>query len=203
MKKIIGVIFIVYFTHINAQTFYGGVKLGLVGTQISGDMLSGYNKPGPIIGGAVGQYFDKKTALQMELYYIQKGSKNPRTVDTGAVAGYRLRMDYVELPLIYRRYFSDYFAIEGGASGAILFNVYEGDYNGNLANGLNDFHRFDISGKFGFLFQLSKEWNLSLRYSGSLIPVRPHKSGVTYQNNRGQYHDIVGFSVFYFFPLAR
>lgn len=203
MKKIFGIIFIVYLSNVAAQSFYGGVKIGLVGTQISGDNLSGYNKPGPIIGGTVGHYVDKKTALQMELYYIQKGSKNPKIVDTSAVPGYRLRMDYMEMPIIFRRHFTNYFAFEGGASGAILFHVYEGDYNGNWAVGLNGFHRFDVSGKLGFLFHLTERWNLSLRYSGSLLPVRPHSSGATYQNNFGQYHDIVGFSMFYIFPLAK
>ena len=57
------------------QNFQGGPILGFTATQVDGDTYSGYNKAGVIIGGFVNKKFSEKWSSQLEIKYIQKGSK--------------------------------------------------------------------------------------------------------------------------------
>ena len=57
------------------QRFHGGPMTGLVVSQVDGDNLGGYNKPGIRAGGWVNTQISDLTTLQLELQYIQKGSK--------------------------------------------------------------------------------------------------------------------------------
>ena len=76
-----------------AQEFKGGFIGGISTSQLSGDMLGGFNKMGLIIGGFTSRSFSEKISAKLEIVYIQKGSRTPKQ-------DYRHQysLDYINFP---------------------------------------------------------------------------------------------------------
>jgi hypothetical protein len=198
MKRVIFTIFtVLVFSAVSySQDFHGGVLFGVSGTEISGDRLSGPNKAGLYLGGFVNRYFGEKSSLQMELDYIQKGSrKNP---DSTSYDSYLLRLSYIEIPVHYRYDFIERASLEVGLSLGVLINSYE---EVNTIDGQYgpDFEPFDLSFNFGLFYALTKKMKINVRYTNSILAVRPHSNGQTYKWNRGQYNEVLSFILFYQF----
>ncbi len=187
-------IFILFSTVLIGQQFKGGINLGLMGTQVTGDDLAGFNKAGIKAGGFVSMALNDKSSLQMELNFIQKGSrKNPDSLDYST---YLMRTNYVEIPVHYKYYWNKYaITFEGGASIAALV------YSLELRNGVDDmpvaFNRFDYSWEIGIFYQLWERTAINVRYSYSILAMRPHYLGQSTWRNHGQYHETLGISLYY------
>jgi hypothetical protein len=179
---------------VKAQDFNGGVLFGLSATEISGDRLEGPNKAGIYAGAFVNRDITDRSSLQMELNLIQKGSrKNPDTLDNSNF--YLLRLSYAELFLHYKWDFGEIFTLEAGPSLGILINSYEkADYSV-----IEDrpFKKPDLSLNLGLFVDLTQKWRLNVRYSNSILAVRPHSRGQTYRWNRGQYNEVLSFTLHY------
>ncbi len=187
-------VFMFFGTVLFGQQFSGGLIGGLSAAEISGDRLTGPNKAGVYAGGFVNTYISKKSSFQMELNYIQKGSrKNPDTLDNSNF--YLLRINYVELFLHYKWDFAERFTFEAGPSLGILLKSYE-EADGQI---LTDppFKTRDLSGNVGLFFSLTQRWRFNVRYSNSILAVRPHSNGQTYKWNRGQYNEVLSFTLHY------
>ena len=187
-------VFMFFGTMLSGQQFSGGLIGGLSAAEISGDRLTGPNKAGVYAGGFVNTYINKKSSFQMELNYIQKGSrKNPDTLDNSNF--YLLRINYVELFLHYKWDFAERFTFEAGPSLGILLKSYE-EADGQI---LTDppFKTRDLSGNVGLFFSLTQRWRFNVRYSNSILAVRPHSNGQTYKWNRGQYNEVLSFTLHY------
>lgn len=183
-----------------SQEFNGGILGGVSASEISGDRLEGPNKAGIYAGGFVNRYISEKSSIQMELDFIQKGSrKNPDTLDNSNF--YLLRLNYVELFLHYKWDFSNVFTLEAGPSYGILINSYEEADGQVLAE--PPFNSGDLSGNIGLFFTLTDHWRFNLRYSNSILAVRAHSKGQTYQWNRGQYNEVLSFTLHYQFTNRR
>ncbi len=96
-----------------AQVFNAGVIAGISGSQVEGDGYGGYNKLGFIIGGFTNTSFSEKLSSQLEIYYINKGSKKNPQPDKGDVDAFSLNLNYVEVPISIR-YAHKKFIFEGG-----------------------------------------------------------------------------------------
>jgi hypothetical protein len=109
-----------------AQEFNAGVLGGMSTSEISGDFITGPSKVGLYAGIFTNRYISKKSSLELELNYVQKGSrKNPDSTD---VTKYILRLQYVELHLLYK-YDLKKFTFEAGPSlGYLLHSYEEADY---------------------------------------------------------------------------
>jgi hypothetical protein len=176
-----------------AKEFNGGLIGGLSATEISGDRLEGPNKAGIYAGAFVNRYISEKSSLQMELNFIQKGSRmNPDSSNNYSM--YLLRANYTELFLHYRWDFRDVFTLEVGPSLGVLINLYE-EADFQLLD--NPFNLFDLSFNFGLFYHLSERWSFNVRYSNSVLPVRPHSQGQTYKLNKGQYNEVLSFTFHY------
>lgn len=190
-------ILIIATAYVSAQSFKGGVLAGIAATEISGDRLSGPNKAGIYAGAFVNIDLPGKSSLQMEIDFIQKGSRhNP---DTTSPDSYLLRLNYIEIPIHYRYKFHPRMMVESGLSYGILIHKYE-EVNGNEIDIISPAFKFgDLSLNIGFFYALSDHLKFNLRYSNSLLHVRPHGSGATYRLNKGQYNSVLSFVVFYQF----
>src|SRR5438132_3331012 len=91
-------LFIIFFQLLYAQRFHAGVTGGISTTQVAGDQLSGFNKAGVIAGGFVNSSLSEKTSLQMEIIFIQKGSRKPVETDNDNQY-YVMRLSYFEVPV--------------------------------------------------------------------------------------------------------
>lgn len=176
-----------------SQEFNGGLIGGVSASEISGDRLEGPNKAGIYAGGFVNRYFTEKSSAQMELNFVQKGSRlNPDS--TNNFSSYLLRINYVELFTHYKWDFHHLFTLEVGPSLGVLISEYEeADYQ--LLD--NPFNLFDLSFNIGLFYHLNHRWSFNIRYSNSILPVRPHSGGTTYRFNQGQYNEVLSFTFHY------
>jgi hypothetical protein len=192
---IVGLLAIGALVGVQAQEFNAGLKGGLSATQISGDQLSGFDKAGLYAGTFVNLYLWPRACLQMEMSFIQKGSRKNPDPDKNDFTEYRLNLDYIEVPLIYRVDYSDMFSIEAGLALAALLHSREEAYPPLAPT--PPFNKQDLSVLGGGYFHFADRMYINLRYQSSILPVREHRSGATYRLNKGQYNSVVVFSFHY------
>ena len=196
-KLLLATLLIFLATSLFSQRFNGGILAGLSTSEISGDRLEGPNKAGIYAGGFVNTYFTDRSSFQMELDFIQKGSrKNP---DSTSYDSYSLKLNYVELIVHYKWDFGNRFTLEAGPSLGILINSppYE-EADGQVITGRDPpFKSTDLSLNIGLFISLTERWRFNVRYSNSILAVRPHASGQTYKWNQGQYNEVLSFTFYY------
>jgi opacity protein-like surface antigen len=183
----------------NAQSFKGGVVVGLAATQVTGDKLSGYNHPGAQLGVFTELPVGKKSALRMEMYYIQKGSrKNSSEEDPNS---YLQRLNYIEVPVIYQYKPFNKLSFHAGLSFAYLFSATEYEYGDKIEKvPQRAYNTMDFSIQGGGMWSFNDKWKISLNYSYSILPIRdmPTFSNMTYYD-RKQFNDVVLISLFRYF----
>lgn len=193
-------IFITISTQLLSQGFHGGIMAGLVGSQVAGDTYSGYKKAGIFLGGFVNWDFGKRSAVQLELEYFQKGSrKNP---DSTNYDSYLFRANYVELPILYQ-FKIDWFTIEAGPSTGVLFGHYE-EQNEEPINdetGYNKPARFTLQINVGMRFRITPKFGIDFRTNNSLLNIRSMNAPGDVRRfwTYGQFHDALVLSVYYQF----
>ena len=186
-----------------AQGFKGGVTLGLAGSQVAGDTYSGYNKAGIFGGGWVRYDISKHSGLQMELTYFQKGSRhNPDYEKNPADFPYLLRMDYIEIPLLYQ-YKVSRFIIEAGPSMGVAVHYYEESDGLIISNteAANKPKRLTLQFNLGLQFVITEKFSAGIRTNNSLLNVRQENvSGDVWRLfDYGQYHDVLVIAAYYRF----
>jgi len=180
---------------LSAQDFHGGILGGLSTSEISGDRLEGPNKAGFYLGAFVNRYFTHRSSIQMELDFIQKGSReNPDS--SNAYHSYLLRLNYIEIPVHYKYDFIEKGTLEAGLSLGVLIYQDEKVNDYEWGSG-SDFDQFDLSFNIGLYYTIIKNLRINVRYSNSILPVRPHAGGATWRANKGQYNEVLSFVLFY------
>ncbi|MEZ5195295.1 MAG: porin family protein [Bacteroidales bacterium] len=191
------VLFCVFTWSGSAQDFKGGVLGGLAATEVSGDRLEGPHKAGIYAGVFVNRQFTPKSSMQMELDFIQKGSReNPDSAN--AYQSYLLRLNYIEMPVHYRFHFHEKAALEAGLSLGVLLNSYE-EANGSEDVSATAFNSTDLSINIGAFYEFIEHFKINVRYSNSILAIRPHPNDQTYRWNHGQYNEVLSFVIFYEF----
>jgi hypothetical protein len=177
-----------------AQTFQGGFTAGLVASQVSGDQSAGYNKPG-IYGGPYASFqIRERMRFQMEIAYIQKGSRQNPTEDNGYYS-YKSKLNYVEVPLMFRYLYSDELDFELGIAYSVLINSYEELYEVEINE--RPFNTHNSSLIAGIYYKFNDRWCANFRTSNSITPIRKHKSGQTYRLNFGQTNNLLSLGLFF------
>ncbi|MGM0497765.1 MAG: outer membrane beta-barrel protein, partial [Bacteroidota bacterium] len=106
------------------QRFHGGPMAGLVVSQVDGDNLGGYNKPGFRAGGWVNTDISKLTTLQLEMQYIQKGSKiSEQELKSGRY--YHVQLNYLQVSFLGKYELTPKLKGEAGIAGGYLFEALE------------------------------------------------------------------------------
>lgn len=194
MKKLLVLLIILLPFFVSGQGFYGGLRLGMTGSQVQGDNLSGFDKAGItggfIVGIPVGDYAD----FQTEILFVQKGSrKNPTKNDPSK---YIMRLNYIEMPFLYRRQLKENYGFETGLSFGVLLENTDVEYDlyGVLPS-REPFKEFEVAAHVGIWYKIRDNTRVNLRYSHSVLPIRPHQGGVTYYFNRGQYNLVLGLTL--------
>src|SRR5687768_1040627 len=103
-----------------AQEFNAGLRFGMDASQVNGDRLAGFDKAGILAGVFVNRNFSERISVQMEMIFIQKGSRRPLD-DFNTY--YRLRVHYIEVPVLLRYQASKKFTVYAGPSyGVLIFS---------------------------------------------------------------------------------
>jgi hypothetical protein len=190
MKKTLSLFFMITLPFLlAAQEFNGGLLLGFNLSEISGDEVTGPNQPGLYTGIFTNVYVSERSSLQMELDYIQKGTrKKADTTDYG----YSIRMHYVELHLLYH-YDIKRFTLEAGPSLGYLAADPKDKVSGYV---FDDFYPLDFSLEVGLYYRLLENLRFAVRYSNSVLPISNNPSGHTWTLKKGEYNEVLAFNFY-------
>ncbi len=184
------------------QRFHGGAMGGLAATQLDGDQLGGYNKPGVRLGGWVNTRISPNLILQLELEYLQKGSKISEQELQNRQSYFHCRLNYIQVPLVAKTNLMPRLVGEAGlAAGYLTEALIDDDGNGfrepeDLDN-QRPFNQFEFSGLVGINYELGKNFVINVRFNYSLFPVRAHPGGQKFWLNRGQFNNAMLFTLYY------
>lgn len=175
--------------------FESGIMGGPAVSQIHGDKLSGYNKLG-FHGGMFLRYdLSKKFDLQFELRYAQKGSR-PTNKDGSDV---RVRLNYVEMPLMLIYEIAENIEVEFGFSGGYLISYKFLDSYGRT-NLEEDYRTFELANIAGVYYHFSEKMSANIKSSYSLIPIRKYYLGELFNIFRPLHNNnIITLSLYYHF----
>ena len=204
MKNSVVVVLLLITFSSSAQVFKAGATLGLNASQIEGDGIGGYNKPGVIIGGFVNTHLSEKWSSQFEISYIGKGSRKNARPDKGDFNSLKVNLNYIEVP-VSLRYHHQKFLFEVGLYYGILLNSSVENEFGAVSLGNFPFEKSDFGGLLGIQYQLNDQIAVNIRSKNSILPVRDFNNfdqNIGLFNrlfNRGWYNIELNFSVRYQF----
>lgn len=113
-------------THLKAQDklvpFSYGLKFGVSVSEVQGAEELNYLRA-EILAGVQAEYkFNKKISIQPELIYTRQGSVN-RGNSNGTQFDNTLRLDYLNLPILFKYYLTEGLALELGPRMSYLINA--------------------------------------------------------------------------------
>jgi len=193
MKAIFTAICILCFAITSAQNFDAGLIGGFCTSQVSGDNLSGYNKLGSRFGAYISYPINKKMSYQLEMQYLQKGSKKPYTENSPET--YLFELNYIELPATLNYQVKKGISIESGLGTAFLVGYKEQDEITDINTDKPNTLALDFL--LGIQYQFKKNLKLNIRYANSISPIRKHASEEELGLNSGQNSSLVSFAFIY------
>ena len=185
---------------LRAQRFNAGLMLGGVTSQVDGDTYDGYHKWGCLGGGYVFLQISPHSSFQMELEYIQKGSKRNDTSVSGGNT-YLLRLHYIEIPFLYQYTFKKRFYFEAGPAADVLIGDLE-LMNGSVPYPTVPLRPVTFSGIFGFGAYLTNHLRINVRSNYSLNSIRSKNNYGGYRRiffETGQYNNVLSLSLLWDF----
>jgi hypothetical protein len=159
------------FSGLSQLEFSGGIELGAATSQVSGDALSGFDKFGLSAGPFIRTTFSEKSSAKLGILYLNKGSKKNADPDNGDLITYAIRLNYVEVPIIYS-YSINNIRAEGGLAIARLVSSSELGTDGIERDFIFPFEKMDFSVVLGASYYFSENIFVNGRWSQSIIPVR-------------------------------
>lgn len=176
--------------------FRMGLGLSGVASQVFGDQLGGYHKPGFSFSVTNTIKLSDSRKFRFELEYIQKGSRSVGNPSKG-IPFYLLAAHYVQVPIFY---LIDYKKGIIEIGGSLSKNVYLNERNqyGVIPNTKSPYI-VEAGYLLGYQKGLNNFWAISVRAGGSISPFRPHESGVIKWYNWGQMHNYLQIQIHYSF----
>lgn len=193
MKLIFTSLCILYSAIISAQNFDAGLIGGFSTSQVSGDNLSGYNKFGSRFGAYISYPLNKKINYQLEMQYLQKGSKKPYSENSPET--YFFELNYIELPATLNYQVKKGIYIESGIGTAFLVDYKEQDEITDINTDKPNTLAFDFL--LGMQYDFKKKLKLNIRYANSISRIRKHASEQELGLNSGQFSSSVTFALMY------
>ena len=114
---IIGALFMSY--EIQAQAFRGIITGGANACQIDGDNLSGFHKPGYMLGIGVERTIYKRWSVLLGIEFMEKGS---RTSSKDSIRYFKWKMQYIDIPIILSFKAHQRFRFQLGITPSVLVN---------------------------------------------------------------------------------
>jgi hypothetical protein len=185
---------------LHAQRFNAGLVLGGVTSQVDGDTYDGYHKWGYLGGAFVSLQISPHSSFQMELEYIQKGSRRVDTTTSGGTQ-YLLRLHYIEVPFLYQFTFKKRFYFEAGPAADVTIGSLE-LRDGIEETGAVPLRPVTFTGIFGFGAYLTNHLRINLRSNYSLNSIRSKNNYGGYRRmlfEIGQYNNVLSLSLLWDF----
>jgi hypothetical protein len=189
-------------TSLHAQKFNGGLIAGGVVSQVDGDYYGGYTKLGYLGGGFVSLRVSPRSSFQMEMEYIQKGSRIPSDSTNGGNS-YLMRFHYLEVPILYQFTFGKRFSLETGPAMDVLLGSRE-ESNGIETQATIPLRNITVAGIFGVSGFVTEHLKLNFRINYSLMSIRQTAESypASYRYifwQKGQFNNLLSFSILWYF----
>ena len=157
-----------------AQGFSASILGGFNLSQLEGDNLSGFNKPGLHVGMRTSYALKEKHGFSLEFLFQQKGSSS--TLKLGSPRNTeRITLNYLSLPLqFYLNEWQDVsgyyiFRVEGGIVLNYLIDV--SSTNSFFDRSIDQFREFDAGLSLGLAYSFSKTIKANFRFERSFLKI--------------------------------
>lgn len=207
--KIVIVILLIFSgmaNQLTGQIIKGEALLGLNLTQVDGDQAIGFRKPGLNIGAGALIPFHKNWDVSLEVTFNQKGSRQrPWNNDTDTlgqvVTGeYKLRLNYVEVPVLVHYTDKEFITIGAGFSWGRLVGVQEWEHGNRIEQTtLNSgtYDKNDFSYIIDARIRIKGPLKFGVRYQYSMVKIRTRE--FPDQGLRDQFNNLLTFRLVYIF----
>ena len=193
MKTVFTSLCLLCLTMTSAQNFDAGLLGGFSTSQVTGDNLSGFDKLGARLGAFISYPINKKMNYQLEMQYLQKGSKKPYTENSPET--YLFELNYIELPISLNYQVKKGIYIESGVGTAFLVGYKEQDEITDIDTDKPNTLALDFL--LGIQYEFKKNLKLNIRYANSISRIRKHASEQELGLNSGQFSSLVSFAFMY------
>lgn len=190
--------------HAQSDYFDGGIIGGFDVSQIDGDMLGGFNKAGLIAGAFVSRSFTPQWTGRIELKLIQKGKINPADPENGDLTYLKVRLNYIQLPILAEYRLTTLLSAEGGFGvGYLVASGFYDEYGKfSEQDEPNAFDPLEFSYMLGVNFYINERWRANVRWSYSFIPIADLlgddvTSTLWWKNPGRQYNRTLEFTMLY------
>jgi hypothetical protein len=187
------------------QKFNGGLIVGGLISQVDGDTYDGYHKFGYLGGAYVSLQISQHSSFQLEMEYIQKGSRYNADSANPADQPYLLRLHYLEIPVLYQYSFGKRFMVEAGPAADVLLGYYE--EKDNIADPPTEpFRTVTLSGIIGVTANITDHLKANFRFNYSLISLRNSSAPYPASYRKilfeyGQYNNVLSLCLLWDFKL--
>lgn len=172
MKHILFCFFSIIYSNIliaqPPQRIKAKIITGLMGGQIDGDQLAGYNHPGLIAGMAMEMKLAKIFSVQPEIMYNQKGARSTDKSLYYAV----VRLNYLDLCGLFNFYIKDKLVLQPGLSYGLLYKA-KVDRGGGFVIDNQFFNSTDACVLFGVEYKFTPRTAVNIRSGYSLTSISP------------------------------
>ena len=186
-----------------AQKFNGGIIAGGLVSQVDGDTYDGYHKFGYLAGAYVSLKISPHSSFQIEMEYIQKGSRHNTDSANYSDQSYLLRLHYLEIPVLYQFSFGRRFTVEAGPAADVLLGYAE-EQDGIANPPTEPFRTVTLSGIVGVAVNITNHLKADFRFNYSLLSLR--NSSAPYPDSYrkilfeyGQYNNVLSLSLLWDF----
>lgn len=209
MKKILNLLILLLPVCVFGQHFNGGLVVGGVVSQIDGDTYEGYHKYGFHGGGFVNYRLSKHSQLQLEMQFIQKGSRKNANLEKEDPGSYLLRLNYLEVPVLYQYIFMNKLYAEVGLAPDVLLGNYEEKDGLEVPYNTVPLRKITLGGIIGVSYALTRHLKTGFRMHYSLLSIRePQPEGYPEGFKRflfetGQFNNLMSLSISWDFKPMR
>jgi hypothetical protein len=185
--------------HGSAQRFNGGIVAGGLISQVDGDTWQGFDKFGFLAGAFVSLRLSPHSSFQMEMEYIQKGSRKNADLEMDDFSTYLLRLHYLEIPVLYQYTFARRFGVEAGPAVDVLLGSYE-EMGGVPDPPTEPLREVTLSGIIGLTAYITKHLKAGFRFNYSLLSIRNTTAPYPESYRKilfeyGQYNNVLSLSL--------
>lgn len=189
---------------LSAQIIKGAAIAGMNISQVDGDEIYGWRKFGANIGAAAIVPVSNNFEFTLETIFNQKGSYQKAQRDDSLSGMYKLKLNYLEVPLLFHFNDRDRLQVGVGLSWGRLAGVEEYEHGRKVeTTNLNDpYDRNDFNIMGDLKFSIYKQLKFNVRYSYSISKIRTRVFTSPYTSNtwtRHQFNNFWSFRLIYVF----
>ncbi|MBP6977219.1 MAG: porin family protein [Bacteroidales bacterium] len=185
----------------NAQVIKGAVIAGFNLSQVDGDEVYGFRKFGANVGASAIIPFTDHWEVSIETLFSQKGSRQGPQRDDSLSGEYKLKLNYVDIPVMVHYNDKDRLMFGLGISYGRLTGVEEYEHGRKIETTTIDgpYSRDDINGIADIRFRIYKGLKFNVRYAYSLKKIRTREFSPPNVDpwTRDQYNNFWSFRVIY------